>query len=341
MNSSSSPPCGQPAVFLQPEWQRQVGAWRDLLTQCARKPSRKRVHNLRSLTLRLRVALEYRLLEQAQDPTAAGAFRRWNKEGQKLRRALEPVRDVDVYLARLDGLRDTLGEASDGEPKRSPRCLREMDKLESRLKQRRKEGIHRLMAVIDVRGNRLSRLSKEMEAALVPRMSSKALSTGQAALRIFAGLASEFPHLDSANLHAYRKRLKPALYLAEISATADPLAGRLAAAFRKIHLAAGEWHDWQALAQKASRVFPGHARQDGLVPVLEKLADGALQRALGLCRRSAARFLKSIGAVRPSPRQKPVASDAGCHRCDEYPSLGISSYRAASVPGRSIVSTRG
>jgi CHAD domain-containing protein len=177
-----------------------------------------------------------------------------------------------------------------------------MDKLESRLKQRRKAGIHRLMAFIDVRGNRLSRLSKEMEAALVPRMSSKVLSTGEAALGIFAGLASEFPHLDSANLHTYRKRLKPALYLAEISATADPLAGRLAAAFRKIHLAVGEWHDWQALARKASRVFPGHARQDGLVPVLETLADGALQRALGLCRRSGARFLKSIGAVRPSPR---------------------------------------
>jgi hypothetical protein len=50
----------------------------------------------------------------------------------------------------------------------------------------------------------------------------------------------------------------------------------LAAAFRKIRLAAGERCDWQALAQEAGRVLPSHAKQDGLVPVLETLADGAL-----------------------------------------------------------------
>lgn len=323
MNLDSLRSHGHSGVPLQPEWQLQIEAWRDLLAQCARKPSRRRVHALRSLTLRLRVALEYRL-EQAPDATAARAFKRWNKEGRMLRRALEPVRDADVYLARLDGLRDTLGGAPDGEPKLSPRCLREMDKLESRLKHQRQAGIDKLMAVIDARGKRLSRLSKEMEVALAPRMPSRVRSTAQAALRIFAELASKLPDLDSANLHAYRKRLKPALYLAEISAAADPLAGRLAAAFRKIHLAAGEWHDWQALALEAGRVLPGHARQDSLVPVLETLADGALQRALGLFRRAAARFLKSAGAVRPSPRRKPVAADPGCHPCDENPSLGSS-----------------
>jgi hypothetical protein len=72
------------------------------------------------------------------------------------------------FLVRIDGLRETFGEAFDGEPKRSPRCLREMDKLESRLKQRCQAGIRKLMAVIDARCNRLSRLSKEMEVELVP-----------------------------------------------------------------------------------------------------------------------------------------------------------------------------
>jgi hypothetical protein len=325
MNFNSLPSDGHPDLSFQLEWQPQVKAWRDLLAQCARKPSRKRIHTLRSFTLRLRVALEYWLLEQAPDPTAARAFRRWYKEGKLLRRALEPVRDADVYLARLDGLRDTLGGAPDGEPKLSPRCLREMDKLESRLKQQRQAGTHALMTAVDSRRKRLSRLSKEMEEALAPRMPSRVRSTRQAALRIFAGLASEFPKLDSTNLHAYRKRLKQALYLAEISSAADPLARRLAAAFRKIHLAAGEWHDWQALALEAGRILPEHAKQDGLVPLLETLTEEALQKALGLCRRSAARFLKGAGAVEPYPRRKPVASDPGLQLGDEHRSLRISS----------------
>jgi hypothetical protein len=200
-----------------------------------------------------------------------------------------------------------------------------MDKLESRLKQQRQAGTHALMTAVDSRRKRLSRLSKEMEEALAPRMPSRVRSTRQAALRIFAGLASEFPKLDSTNLHAYRKRLKQALYLAEISSAADPLARRLAAAFRKIHLAAGEWHDWQALALEAGRILPEHAKQDGLVPLLETLTEEALQKALGLCRRSAARFLKGAGAVEPYPRRKPVASDPGLQLGDEHRSLRISS----------------
>ncbi len=65
----------------------------------------------------------------------------------------------------------------------------------------------------------------------------------------------------------------------------------MAAAFKKIHLAAGEWHDWQAHAPEAGLVLASHAKQDRLVSVLETLAYGALQRALELCRRSATRFL--------------------------------------------------
>jgi CHAD domain-containing protein len=325
MSSDSLPPGGPPAVSLQPEWHQQVEAWRNLLAQCARKPSRKRVHALRSLTLRLRLVLEHWLPGQVPDPAAARAFKRWNKQGKKLRRALQPVRDADVYLARLDGLRKSLQGTGDGEPQLSPRCLRQIDKLENRLRRQHQVGIDELMAVTDSRSKRLNQLSKEMELTLAPQMASMVPSTFPAALRIFAGLAAEFPSLDSANLHAYRKRLKQALYLAEISAAADPLAGQLATAFKRIHVAAGEWHDWQALALEAGRGRPGHAKQDGLVPVLESQAERALQRALGLCRRSTARFLKSTGEIRSFPLRKPVASAPGCQTSDEHLSLKLCS----------------
>jgi len=324
VNPASHPSGKPPAVSLQPEWQQRLEAWRNLLAQCARKPSRKSIHALRSLTLRVQVGLEHSLQEQAADRTAAHAFQRWSKGGKKLRKALEPVRDADVHMARLDSLRDTVGGASEGESPLSPRCICEIDKFENRLRRRRQAGIDKLMAVLDAQSKRLNRLSKEMEAALAPQMPSSVPSTAQAALRIFAGLNSELPNPSAANLHAYRKRLKPALYLAQLSATSDPLAKRLAAAFRQIHAAAGEWHDWQSLALEADHVLHGHGKHDGLVPVLEALEGKALHRALGQCRRSAARFLKDVGEIQPLPPRKPVAADRGSELAGEFLEAGLS-----------------
>lgn len=305
-------------------WRQQVEAWRELLAQCARKPSRKRVHALRSITLRLRVGLKHRLPERAADSTAARAFRRWSKAGKKLRKALEPLRDADVYLARLDSLRQSLKGTRADKPPLSPRCLRQIEKFEGRLERRRQKGIGELMPLLDSRSVRLIRLSTEMEAALALHLHAGVNSTGQAALKIFSELTTELPDLNSANLHAYRKRLKNALYLAEISAANDPLAARLAAAFRKIHLAAGEWHDWQALSVEVARVLPGRGKQDGLAPVLEAMAEKALKRAVGLSHRTAARFLKPTAEVQPSPPRKPIAADPGIRHGHQSMPLAVS-----------------
>ncbi len=294
-----------------PEWRHQVDAWRDLLAQCARKPSRKRVHALRSLTLRLRVRLEHGLGKQDADSKGVRAFRRWSKGGKKLRKALEPLRDADVFLARLASLRQSLKGTRDGEPQLSPRCLRHIEKLEALLKRHRQTGIEKLIPVLNSRGKRLNRLSTEMETALAPQLRSAMGSATQAALKIFSELAAELPNLDSANLHAFRKRLKQALYLAEISAASDPQSARLAAAFKKIHLAAGEWHDWQALSLEAARALPGCDKQDGLLPVVNAMAEAALKRALGLTRRAAAGFVKKHGKKRSCPPRKPVVSNPG------------------------------
>jgi CHAD domain-containing protein len=308
MKIDSLPPDVRLAVSLQSDWLRQINIWRELLAKCLRKPNRKRIHDLRSFTLRLSVSLEYWLLVQVPDPVATSVFKRWNKEGKKLRRALRPARDADVYMARLDGLRAVLGGNSGRQSQLSPRCLREIDTLVSRLKQRRQAEIDELIAIIGASSKRLNRRCKEMEVALAPIIPSVSGSTAQAALRQFTGLACEFTDLDSANLHIYRKRLKPMLYLAEMSAAADPLAGRMAVAFRRIHLAIGEWHDWQTLAEEAACVLPDSGKQDGLVPVLETLAERTLQRALCLCR-TARRSLMSAGSDRSSDQLMPAPVD--------------------------------
>lgn len=328
MNSDSLSPVGQPDAVLQPE--SRLAAWRDLLAQCARKPSRKRVHGLRSLTLRLRMTLPQELPGEPAGTAAARAFRRWSKAGRKLRKALEPVRNADVYLARLGSLRDPGAQTPADAAQPGPRCQREISLMESRLRRERQADSEKLTAVLDAGGKRLNRLSREMEAALArPGLSSH--STGQAALEIFAGMTREFPTLDSGNLHAYRKRLKQALYLAESSAASDPLAARMAAAFRRIHDAAGEWHDWQALALEASQLLPGKNNPDGLIPLLDALAEKALQRALVRCRRTAMRFLKNTAEAHPGPPRKPVASDPAFRSQDECLSLGISRYSGSPI----------
>jgi len=316
---------GKPSVAsAQPEWQLRLEKWRRLLAQCARKPSRKCIHDLRSFTLRLRVALQHELLEQSADSSASHAFQRWNKEGKKLRRMLEPVRNADVYLTLLGGLRKRVGGASDGDTQPTPRCLREINKLENRLKWRRQAGIDKLTDSIEARRKRLNRLSNEMEEALTPHLNTKKSSTTWAALGIIEELAKEFPSLNSANLHEFRKRLKQSLYLAEISAATDPLAQRLAVAFKKVHRATGEWHDWQSLAQEASRVLPDRGRVDGLLPLLDARAEKALHHALDQCCRSAPRNLLNVAEGQPLPPRKPVAADHGSRFENNYRKVGIS-----------------
>jgi hypothetical protein len=290
---SGSPAYGRESVFsFQPEWEGQIEKWRELLASCTSKPSQKRVHALRTFTLRLPVVLEYCLHDQAQGASAVTAFTRWRKQGKKLRRKLQPIRDADVYLLKLKDAHKVF-TGLDSEPKLRVRRMREMKKLESRLKQQRRKGEDKLMAFIGARGKHLRKLSQEMQDALAPYMPSRVDSTVQSALRIFVQVARDLPELNSTNLHTFRKRLKSALYLAKTSADADPLAKRLAMDFEKMSVAIGDWHDWETLSLEAKHIFPSYANQDDLVSLMKKLADDALEKALGICRRTAARLLKN------------------------------------------------
>jgi CHAD domain-containing protein len=243
-----------------------------------------------------------------------------------------------VYLARLAGLR----KAGEGELQIGPNCLAEIKAFEARLKKKRKSSAKELTAFLDACGEKLIRLSEEMEAVVGPDIPAesapaKTSSAGTSALRIFMELASEPIDLDSSNLHAYRKRLKKALYLAELSSNADPDSEQLAAEIRKIHDATGEWHDWQTLAEKAVRSLtipsPAEARPEGdpdsLIAVLEIKADEALKKALKRCQEASEHLTAKAGAAelmeqteQPPPR-KPVASDPTGRSRGEHKELPV------------------
>lgn len=283
---------GQPPETAQPEFKQRVEAWRQLVSQCGQKPSRKGVHSLRVATLRLQAGVEFWLRDKEPETPAARAAKRWNKQGKKLRRALNPVREADVSLAMLAGLRATTAGPPEGHPPCSRSCLRQIGELERKLTETRQAAAKKLIAGIQDRRKRLDRLSAELEAALAPTEQRAWGCSGQEISAMVAGLREEFPELNAESLHAYRKRIKKVRYLAEISAAADPLAGRQATTLKRMQSAAGKWHDWQSLVEEVDRTFRGSAKCDGLANLLEARTQESLKEALGLIRRATAQLLK-------------------------------------------------
>lgn len=284
MRTESHPSAQQPD---KPERHPQLEAWRELLDQCARKASPKRVHALRIATLRLQAALEYRLREQTPDAGSVRAVKRWMKHGKRLRRALEPVREADVYLELLGSLRDPAPDPDGAMPLRDNRCLREIKALKSRLKRRRATAAETLLKEIEDHRKHLEQRSWQMEKALEPHGTGGAVA--QSARPLFDRLARKFPELNGGNLHAYRKQLKTVRYLAETGADVEAL--RLAKSCRKMLNAAGAWHDWLVLAKEAKRQHPKRGKEDSLLVVLHTMEQEALRRALNICQRHHARLV--------------------------------------------------
>lgn len=306
MNLGSLPLNGLPGAARRPQqhekWQRQCESWRQLLGECGRKPSRRRVHTLRVATLRLQAELEYCLDQHRPAAPAERAVKRWNKQGDKLRRALQPVREADVYLAKLAGLRASLAAPEELQARCSRRCLGQVGKVESRLRQMRQAAAKKLMVEIEDRRERLIRLSHEMEEALALQMPPG--SGAEPLAGLIASLAVEFPELGADRLHEFRKRVKKVRYLADLSADADPQVARQSVALRQMQAAVGEWHDWQVLAQKA-----GRGKGNSLTELLETLTAESLQKALSVCRRLTARLARhghGNGASSPAPQKLPV-----------------------------------
>lgn len=295
-----------------PEWRRQFEEWRQQIAECERKPSRGRVHALRVATLRLQAQLEYWLPPGKPGDPATRAARRWDRQARKLRRALSPVRAADVYVEKLARLRESAAEGTEGQPQCSRSCLRQIGKLEERFARQRQQAARRLRTEFEVRRERLIRLSRDLEAALEAPGLRDARHGAVALKDMISRLRVEFPELNGETLHAFRKRVKAARYLAEVTAETDPVAQRQAATLSRMQAAAGEWHDWDVLAQKAARTRRKRESKGGAAELLETLATKSLKRALNECARLTTRLMRhgtEHGAPSaPLPQKLPVGS---------------------------------
>jgi len=60
-------------------WRQKLEFWCEQLRECARKPSRRRVHGLRAATLRLQAELDETLQHSTTAPAAVRAAQRWHR----------------------------------------------------------------------------------------------------------------------------------------------------------------------------------------------------------------------------------------------------------------------
>jgi CHAD domain-containing protein len=291
------------------QWLQQLTAWRRLLAQCGRKPSRKRVHALRVVTLRLQALLEFWLQAHKHD-AAAHAAKRWNKQAAKLRDALQPARSVEVCLSKFAELRrhavngavrSVNGFAS------GPDCVRQIAEFERRFGQQRRVAEKELVEEIASRRARLERRSEEIENEMAGPIAQGETAVAAELQERIAGLAAEFPALSEDCLHEYRKRIKNLRYLAEFFAASDPRAAQQADDLRRMQTVIGEWRDWQLLAKKARRMLKDEG--SALPELLEALKTKALRRAVRGCRRLQERLLQA-GATAHVQRKKPVQAVA-------------------------------
>src|ERR1700744_427450 len=162
MNSGLMPSNGKVKSRVEPDWQRQFEEWRELLSECGEKPTRKRVHGLRVATLRLKAEVDFRFLDQDAETLAGDAAKIWKKHAAKLRKALSPVRDTDIHLEMLAKMRGAKG-AKGNESRLTPECVREIEKVEDRFREKRASAAKELLTEIDDRLKPLERSSKKLQ----------------------------------------------------------------------------------------------------------------------------------------------------------------------------------
>jgi CHAD domain-containing protein len=284
--------------------------WRQLVDRCGRKPTRKRVHALRVVTLRLQAELEIDLAELPQASHQAQAILRFNRLGEKLRKALGPVRELDVWDGKLDGLRGSLTEHAGYVPESAQAITRQIEKLESRFKLRRRRFEKRLLAAIDKRKDKFAAAAGEIDGAVDAQKHDGGQEAIIAIRESFAEATNDFPAFNEENLHEFRKRIKMIRYRADMHA-AEPAGAQMAAQMKKVSSAIGEWHDWQEIAREAGHAHGRKSKE--LAEMLDAIAAEALELALATSQNVTARLLEkqssTMEAGNVSDRKPPKRGD--------------------------------
>jgi len=158
MNQSGRPGGSESQMLSE-----RLSSWRESVQQCGRKPTRKRVHALRVVTLRIQAEVEHKLDELPRASHEAQAMLRFGKLADRLRDALGLVRELDVWIVKLRRLRESQSETADYVPRSTMETVRQLTGLESRLTKKRQRAALKLVAEIEKRQENLMTASRDVE----------------------------------------------------------------------------------------------------------------------------------------------------------------------------------
>jgi CHAD domain-containing protein len=310
MNSSTQSGNGVSATMHD-----RLAEWRQLLERCGRKATRKRVHALRVVTLRMQAELERDLADLPRASHQAQAILRFGKQAEKLRRALGPVREVDVWIGKLRGLRASLSESGDYVPRSMHDCISGIDRFEDRLTEKRRTAEKKLATEIGKSGGHLVKSSEDVEGELSDFVFGEEAGIAEELAARFRAVRAEFPTFDEGNLHEFRKRIKAVRYLAEIHARTDRACAQIATQMKKVQSAIGEWHDWQELGREAHH--GRYVKSKPLTGLLDTVSAESFERALSTVHSVSARMQgEDTGqheVLQPEDSKLPARDDSGSH----------------------------
>ena len=262
-----------------------ISSWRELIERCGRKPTKKRVHALRVVTLRIQAEVEDELNELPRASHEAQAMVRFGKLAEKLRDALGSVRELDVWIGKLQGLRESLSGSMTYVPRSSRDTGRQLERLERRLTKKRERAGEKLAGWIEKRNDVLLAAAGDLETLGGDRADADEVREdgGGRATKLldeFAGIVAKFPAFDEENLHEFRKSIKKIRYVAEIH-QGDSRCQQIAEQMKKAQGSIGEWHDWQVLARTVGH--GKHAKDAEAVELLGSLTAEAYESAIATC----------------------------------------------------------
>ena len=264
------------------------------LSKLAKTTSASNVHKFRTYSRRVEALIEDLV------PTPKRKDRRLLKQLARLRKKGGKVRDLDVQIAALRGLK------LPQEAGRKSQLLRVL--ADDRALQEKK-----LEKAFDKR--QVSQLRKGLKrSAAKIAIPDDAVELLGRAMRPILQLGTNRGPLTEKKVHQYRIVGKHARYLAEIAGD-DPQAKQLVEQLKRMQDVIGDWHDWLKLTERADEVFDG-ARGSALVAALRNITRAKYRQSLDVLMETRAALAE----------RKPVSAEisvpkAGLHRAVQATSI--------------------
>ena len=264
------------------------------------KPDAENVHELRTTIRRVETLLEV---------TSNGSGRKerkLRKHMDRVRRRAGRVRDIDVQIEALEGLKV---DAARDEKLRVIQALRQSRaKREAKLIKVLEEEVDSGMAKhLAKAADRLAEDGHGPRPVIsAAKPDPKAVVTH--ALEAFRDAVERHGTLTEQNLHPFRLACKHVRYIAEMAGE-DPEAERIIKQLKKVQDAVGEWHDWVTLSATAVKVLGRDSSP--LISAIRTNSRSKFLNAVRIADETKRNLLVPSDTTRKPPRSKPATEGSG------------------------------